>query len=87
MATPILAVVFILAFIAAINEYPVASVVLQTESQLTLAVGSKQYLQDQNFLWGDFAAAALLSGIPITAVFLIAQKWIVGGLSAGGAKG
>jgi maltose/maltodextrin transport system permease protein len=87
MATPILAVVFVLAFIMSINEYPVASVLLQTEDQLTLAVGSKFYLQSQNFLWGDFAAAALLSGIPITVVFLYAQRWIVGGLSAGGVKG
>lgn len=87
MATPILAVVFVLAFIMSINEYPVASVLLQTEDQLTLAVGSKFYLQAQNFLWGDFAAAALLSGIPITVVFLYAQRWIVGGLSAGGVKG
>jgi maltose/maltodextrin transport system permease protein len=87
MATPILAVVFILAFIYGINEYPVALVLLQTEGQYTLAVGIQNYLQEQNFLWGDFAAAAILSGIPITLVFLWAQRWIVGGLSAGGVKG
>jgi maltose/maltodextrin transport system permease protein len=87
MAVPILAVVFILAFIYSIIEYPVASVLLQSESQLTLAVGSKQYLYEQNYLWGDFAAAAVLSGLPITAVFLIAQRWMVSGLTAGGLKG
>jgi len=87
MSLPILAVVFILAFIGTIIEYPVASVLLQTESQLTLAVGSRMYLYDQNYLWGDFAAAAVLSGIPITVVFLAAQKWLVGGLSDGGVKG
>jgi maltose/maltodextrin transport system permease protein len=87
MAVPILAVVFILAFIYSIIEYPVASVLLQSESQLTLAVGSKQYLYEQHYLWGDFAAAAVLSGFPITAVFLIAQRWMVSGLTAGGLKG
>jgi maltose/maltodextrin transport system permease protein len=87
MAVPILAVVFILAFIYNIIEYPVASVLLQSESQLTLAVGSKQYLYEQNYLWGDFAAAAVLSGLPITVVFLIAQRWMVSGLTAGGLKG
>lgn len=87
MSVPILAVVFILAFIGTIIEYPVASVLLQTESQLTLAVGSRMYLYDQNYLWGDFAAAAVLSGLPITAVFLLAQKWLVSGLSDGGVKG
>lgn len=87
LSVPILAVVFILAFITAITEYPVASILLQDESMLTLAVGSQFYLNPQNYLWGNFAAAAVLSGLPITVVFLIAQRWLVGGLTAGGVKG
>ncbi|MBM5146809.1 maltose ABC transporter permease MalG, partial [Vibrio parahaemolyticus] len=50
-------------------------------------VGMQQYLYPQNYLWGDFAAAAVLSAVPITAVFLLAQRWLVGGLTAGGVKG
>ncbi|MBL8361469.1 MAG: maltose ABC transporter permease MalG [Rubrivivax sp.] len=87
MAVPILMVVFVLAFIGTIIEYPVASVLLREEPNLTLAVGSKFYLYDQRYLWGDFAAAAVLSGLPITLVFLAAQRWIVSGLTAGGVKG
>jgi len=87
MAVPILAVVFILAFIFCIIEYPIASILLQSEDHLTLAVGSRQYLYEQHYLWGDFAAAAVLSGLPITAVFLLAQRWMVSGLTAGGLKG
>ena len=45
------------------------------------------YLYPQNYLWGDFAAAAVLSGLPITIVFLWAQKYLIGGLTAGGVKG
>jgi maltose/maltodextrin transport system permease protein len=87
LAVPILTVVFVLAFIGTIVEYPVASVMLREEANLTLAVGSKYYLLEQKYLWGDFAAAAVLSGLPITLVFLIAQRWIVSGLTAGGVKG
>jgi maltose/maltodextrin transport system permease protein len=87
MAVPILMVVFVLAFIGTIIEYPIASILLREEPNLTLAVGSKYFLQDQKFLWGDFAAAAVLSGLPITLVFLAAQKWIVSGLTSGGVKG
>jgi maltose/maltodextrin transport system permease protein len=86
MAVPILMVVFVLAFVGTIIEYPVASIILREESNLTLAVGSKYYLNDQNYLWGDFAAAAVLSGLPITLVFVAAQRWIVSGLTAGGVK-
>jgi maltose/maltodextrin transport system permease protein len=87
MALPILVVVFVLAFIGVIIEYPVASVLLREEPNLTLAVGSKFFLYEQKYLWGDFAAAAVLSGLPITLVFLFAQRWIVSGLTAGGVKG
>ena len=48
---------------------------------------SQQYLYPQNYLRGDLAAAAVLSGLPITIVFLLAQRWLVGGLTAGGVKG
>jgi maltose/maltodextrin transport system permease protein len=87
MAVPILMVVFLLAFIGAIIEYPVASILLHEEAKLTLAVGSKLFLYEQKYLWGDFAAAAILSGLPITVVFILAQKWMISGLTAGGIKG
>ena len=87
LSVPILAVVFILSFIAAITEVPVASLLLRDVESYTLAVGMQQYLYAQNYLWGDFAAAAVLSALPITAVFLLAQRWLIGGLTAGGVKG
>lgn len=87
MIVPILMVVFLLAFITGINEYPVASIMLKSTDNLTLAVGVKNFLYPQKYMWGDFAAAAILSGLPITVVFLLAQKWMISGLTAGGVKG
>ncbi|MBR0573658.1 maltose ABC transporter permease MalG [Pasteurella atlantica] len=87
LSVPILAVVFILSFISSIIEVPVASLLLRDVDNYTLAVGMQQYLNPQNYLWGDFAAAAILSAIPITLVFILAQRWLVGGLTSGGVKG
>lgn len=87
MALPILAVVFLLSFIGAVIEYPVASVLLNTDQNLTLAVGIKKFVSEHNFKWGDFSAVAILSGLPITLVFVLAQKWMISGLTAGGIKG
>jgi maltose/maltodextrin transport system permease protein len=87
LAVPIIAVVFVLAFIGMVNDYPTASVLLRSEDNMTLAVGSRLYLNEFKYLWGDFAAAAILSGLPITVVFLIAQRYLVSGLSEGAVKG
>jgi maltose/maltodextrin transport system permease protein len=87
LAVPMIAVVFVLAFIGIINDYPIASILLRSEGNLTLAVGSRLYLNEFKYLWGDFAAAAILSGLPITVVFLIAQRYLVSGLTEGSVKG
>lgn len=87
MALPILMVVFLLAFIGAILEYPQASVLLRSQDKLTLAAGMKQFLYPQKYLWGDFAAAAILSGLPISVVFILAQRWMISGLTSGANKG
>src|SRR5580700_10283909 len=86
ISLPIFAVVFILSFIAFMSEYPVASIVLQSRNNWTLAVGANSFLPEHEQLWGRFAALAVLSGVPITVMFLLCQKYIVGGLTSGGVK-
>ena len=86
MAVPIFAVVFILSFIAFMSEYPVASIVLQTRENWTLAVGANSFLAEHQKLWGRFAALAVLSGVPITIMFMVCQKYVVSGLTSGGVK-
>jgi maltose/maltodextrin transport system permease protein len=86
ISAPIFAVVFILSFIYAMSEYPVASVVLQTSETRTLAVGANSFLYEQEKLWGRFAALAVLGGVPITVVFLVCQKYVISGLTSGAIK-
>jgi maltose/maltodextrin transport system permease protein len=86
ISAPIFAVVFILSFIYTMSEYPVASVVLQTGEKWTLAVGANSFLYEQEKLWGRFAALAVLSGVPITVVFMLCQRFVIGGLTSGGVK-
>lgn len=74
LSVPILAVVFMLSFIAAIINVQVASLLLRDLNSYTLAVRMQQYLNPQNSLWGGFAALAVLSAIPITGVFQLAQR-------------
>jgi maltose/maltodextrin transport system permease protein len=86
ISLPIFSIVFLLSFIGNLSEYPVASIVLSSSHQWTLAVGAGSFIQHQPQLWGHFAALAVLSGVPITVLFLLCQRFVIGGLTTGGVK-
>ena len=88
LAAPVLAVVGLLSFIGTINEFLLASVLLDSPERLTLAVGLQQFIGNRySENWGPFAAGALLAAIPVVILFLVLQKFIVGGLTQGAVKG
>ena len=65
----------------------IASTLLQSPENQTLAVGLYRYVSEQtNSNWPVFAAGAVLSAIPVMALFLYLQKYIVAGLTAGSVK-
>ena len=88
LVTPILAVVGLLSFIATFGEFILARIILTSERNWTLAVGMYAWVSDQlNANWGLFAAGAVIASVPILALFLFLQKYIVSGLTTGSVKG
>ncbi|MFJ4038143.1 sugar ABC transporter permease [Microbacterium sp. NPDC090007] len=88
LVTPILAVVALLAFIAAFGDYILARIILVSEDNWTLAVGMYQWVSNQlTSRWGLFAAGSVVASIPVLALFLSLQRYIVGGLTQGSVKG
>jgi arabinogalactan oligomer/maltooligosaccharide transport system permease protein len=88
LVTPILAVVGLLSFIATFGDFILARIILTSEGNWTLVVGMYAWVSDQlNANWGMFAAGAVIASLPILALFLFLQKYIVGGLTAGSVKG
>ncbi len=88
LVTPILAVSGLLVFISIIGEFLLASIFLRDNEVKTLAVGLYGLLDaDRSNNLGVFAAAALLSALPVVLLFQYLQRYIVGGLTAGGVKG
>lgn len=88
LVVPILAVVGLLAFISAFGDFILARIVLTSEDNWTLAVGMYQWVSNQlTSRWGLFAAGSMIAALPVLALFLSLQRYIVGGLSAGSVKG
>ena len=87
LVAPILAVVALLSFIASMNDFVIASVVLIDPDKQTLAVGLYRMVSNPNYAdWSAFAAGAVMASVPVVALFLFLQKYIVGGLTAGATK-
>ena len=88
LVAPILAVVGLLSFIGIVNEYVIASVMLIDPEKQTLVVGLTKLVSNPRYAdWSAFSAGAVMAAIPVVVVFLLLQKYIVGGLTAGATKG
>jgi arabinogalactan oligomer/maltooligosaccharide transport system permease protein len=90
LVAPILAVTGLLGFIGAINEFLIASIFLTDDSSKTAAVGLYGLVADplqKNANFGEFAAGGVILAVPIVALFMYLQRYIVGGLTSGAVKG
>ena len=88
LVAPGLVATSVFAFITCWNEYIFASVLLTDQSQQTLTVWlSAFYGTSRNTDWGGLMAASTLTAIPVVMFFLILQRRIAFGLTAGAVKG
>ena len=77
----------IFGFIQAWNEYIVAYVLLSSPNNQTLTVWLASFTTNHGPEWGPLMAAATMTGLPVVAFFLILQRYLAGGLTAGAVKG
>ena len=88
LALPVLAVIGLISFVSTINEFAIASVIMQSTDHFTLALGLQGYI-DQHYgeHWGPFAAGVLIAAVPAALLFAFLQRYIVAGLTQGSVKG
>ncbi|MFC7387587.1 carbohydrate ABC transporter permease [Sphaerisporangium rhizosphaerae] len=84
-AIPGIVAVAIYAFMTAWGEVLFASV-MTDESTRTLAVGLRGYATENNVYWNQVMAASLVVSVPVVAGFLLLQRYLVQGLTAGAVK-
>ncbi len=77
----------IFAFIQAWNEYIIAYVLLSSPEKQTLTVWLASFTTNRGTAWGPLMAGATLTALPVVVFFLLVQRRIAFGLTAGAVRG
>jgi len=88
LVAPGLVATSIFVFITAWNEYIFANVILSSQGNHTLTIWLAYFSgTSTNTDWGALMAASTLTAIPVVVFFLLVQRKIAFGLTAGSVKG
>jgi arabinogalactan oligomer/maltooligosaccharide transport system permease protein len=90
LATPAIAVTGFLGFLGGWTEYIVTYTFIHgtvPDWTLSIALNSMVGQFARNTPWSEFAAFAILFAVPVSVVFFVFQRYLVGGLAVGGVKG
>ncbi|MCX6139939.1 MAG: carbohydrate ABC transporter permease [Candidatus Kapabacteria bacterium] len=86
LARPVLTVLAIYMFLSNWNSFLFPFLFTNDEAHRTLPVGLAFYLGKQSIDWGHLMAGASIAALPILALFVVFQKRIIEGLTAGALK-
>ncbi|MFD6420136.1 carbohydrate ABC transporter permease [Streptomyces sp. NPDC060194] len=84
-AVPGIVAVTVYAFMTAWGEVLFASV-MTNDTTRTLAVGLQGYATQNDVYWNQVMAASLVVSVPVVVGFLLLQRYLVAGLTAGAVK-
>jgi N,N'-diacetylchitobiose transport system permease protein len=87
LVAPGLVATSIFAFIQAWNEYIMAYVLLSSPEKQTLTVWLASFTTNRGTAWGPLMAGATLTALPVVVFFLLVQRRIAFGLTAGAVRG
>ncbi|HTR12308.1 MAG TPA: carbohydrate ABC transporter permease [Roseiarcus sp.] len=86
LSGPILSTVAVISFVASWNGYLLPLVVLNSESRYPWTLGMMAYQGQYSTSWQLVLAFITLTILPAILMFLMAQRYIVSGLTAGAVK-
>jgi multiple sugar transport system permease protein len=87
LAAPGVLAAALYAFTQAWNEFLYALVFITNVKLRTLPVGLSTFITGDVYGWGFLMAGAVLTTLPVIAVYIYLQKYMVEGLTAGSVKG
>ena len=87
LSAPALMITALFSFISAWSEFMVARVIIQSQNLNTLPLGLESLAGTFQTEWANYSAGAVLVCIPVVALFLALNRFLVAGLTLGGVKG
>ena len=87
LGRPVTVTLTIFSFMWRWNDYVLPLIVLSDQKKYTIQIAIKNYIGNMGVDWNSILAASVISMIPIIIVFMILQKYIVGGIVSSGVKG
>ena len=87
LAKPIISVLCIFSFMWRWNDYLWPKLVINSKTKYTLQLALANFSGEYSVDWNSLLAMSVISMIPVLVVFLTLQKYIIGGMTAGGVKG
>jgi multiple sugar transport system permease protein len=85
-ALPGITTVLIFAFIQAWNEFLLANTFMITTEMKPLSVTLYSFVGYRGIEWQYITGAILLAAVPAVTLFLIVQRWLIGGLTLGAVR-
>jgi arabinogalactan oligomer / maltooligosaccharide transport system permease protein len=87
LTLPSIATIGLWAFMGSYLDWALANVMLHNDSLWTLPLALYDFLQPNYTYYGSFSAMALVMAVPVFVVFMIFQRYLITGLTAGAIKG
>jgi N,N'-diacetylchitobiose transport system permease protein len=87
LVAPGLVATAVFSFILVWNDYLIAYVLLQSPEKQTLGIWLASFTTNHGTDWGGVMAGSTLYAIPVVVFFLLVQRRVVSGLTAGAVKG
>jgi multiple sugar transport system permease protein len=87
LSRPALATLGLLAFLANWNDFLWPLYVLLSPESLTLPAGLANFQGANNVRFDLLMAGAVIASVPVLLLYLVAQRWVIEGVSRSGLKG
>lgn len=86
IAVPGLVATIIYAFLQNWNEYMFASVLMSSDTKKTITYAISTMADSYKIQWNYLMCASMISSVPTLAVFVVMQKYLIAGMTAGAVK-